>query len=115
LVVNVYRRHFGTIERNEIGLIDFCERCESIELWIDPEPNAQLTLIWLLGYLRRHEDIASRLTLVQAETSIGDKSPKQLAQYKPAAVDVANDHFEIAALAWQGAQQRRAWPESIRP
>jgi hypothetical protein len=98
---NVYRRHFGKIDRNEIGLIDFCERCESIELWIDPVPGAQLTLIWLLGYLRRHEKIASRLTLVQAETSIGEKSPKQLAKCKPAVVDVANDHFEIAGLAWQ--------------
>ena len=98
---NVYRRHFGKIDRNEIGLIDFCERSESIELWIDPVPSAQLTLIWLLGYLRRHEKIASRLTLVQAATRIGEKSPKQLAKYKPAAVDIANDHFEIAGLAWQ--------------
>jgi hypothetical protein len=98
---NVYRKYFGKIDRNEIGLIDFCERCESIELWIDPVPSAQLTLIWLLGYLRRHEKIASRLTLVQAEASIGGKSPKQLAKYKPAAVDVTNDHFEIAGLAWQ--------------
>jgi len=28
---NVYRKYFGKIDRNEIGLIDFCERCESIE------------------------------------------------------------------------------------
>jgi hypothetical protein len=108
---NVYRKYFGKIDRNEIGLIDFCERCERIELWIDPVPSAQLTLIWLLGYLRRHEKIASRLTLVQAETSIGGKSPKQLAKCKPAAVDVANDHFEIAGLAWQAyrAPTPQAW------
>ena len=68
----VYRKHFGKIDRNEIGLIDFCERSETIELWINPEPNAQLTLIWLLGYLRPHEKVASRLTLVQAETGIGE-------------------------------------------
>ena len=37
---DVYRKHFGKIDGNEIGLIDFCERCETIELWIDPEPNA---------------------------------------------------------------------------
>lgn len=108
---NVYRKYFGKIDRNEIGLIDFCERCEKIELWIDPVPSAQLTLIWLLGYLRRHEKIASRLTLVQAETSIGEKSPKQLAKFKPAAVDVTNDHFEIAGLAWQAyrAPTPQAW------
>jgi hypothetical protein len=65
---SVYRKYFGQIDRDEIGLIDFCERSETIELWINPEPNAQLTLIWLLGYLRPHEKVASRLTLVQAET-----------------------------------------------
>jgi hypothetical protein len=80
-------------------------------LWIDPGPGAQLTLIWLLGYLRRREKIASRLTLVQAGTRIGEKSPKQLAKWKPAAVDVANDHFEIAGLAWQAyrAPTPQAW------
>jgi hypothetical protein len=29
-------------------LVDFCARFESVELWVDPDPNAQLTLIWLL-------------------------------------------------------------------
>jgi hypothetical protein len=108
---NLYRKHFGEIGRNEIGLLDFCERCETIELWIDPEPDAQLTLIWLLGYLRPHEKVASKLTLVQAETSIGEKSPKQLVRWKPAAVDVTNDHFELASLAWQAyrAPTPQAW------
>lgn len=107
----VYRRHFGKIDRDEIGLIDFCERSESIELWIDPVPSAQLTLLWLLGYLRRHEKIASRFTLVQAETIIGEKSPKQLAKWRPAAVDVTDDHFELAGLAWQAyrAPTPQAW------
>ncbi|MDB5611674.1 MAG: hypothetical protein JWP25_8574 [Bradyrhizobium sp.] len=108
---NVYRKYLGKIDRNEIGLIDFCERCESIELWIDPVPSAQLTLIWLLGYLRRHEKIASRLTLVQAETRIGENSPRQLARWKPAAIAVTNDHFEIAGLAWQAyrASMPQTW------
>ncbi len=108
---NVYRKYFGKIDRSEIGLIDFCERCESIELWIDPEPNAQLTLIWLLGYLRCHEQIASKLTLIQSEIGIGEKSPKQLAKWKPTVVDVGNDHFEIADLAWQAyrAPTPQAW------
>jgi len=108
---SVYRRHFGKIDRNEIGLIDFCERSETIELWIDPEPNAQLTLIWLLGYLRPHEKIASRLTLVQAETGIGENTPRQLAKCKPNPIGVTNDHFEIANRAWQayGAPTPEAW------
>ena len=42
--------HLEPIGGKDLGLIDFCERCETIELWADPEPNAQLTLIWLLDY-----------------------------------------------------------------
>ena len=34
------------------GLAELCARCESVELWIDPLPNAQLQLIWLLDELR---------------------------------------------------------------
>jgi hypothetical protein len=35
------------------GLIEFCERFDELALWVDPDPNSQLTLIWLLDYLRR--------------------------------------------------------------
>jgi hypothetical protein len=33
------------------GLIEFCERFETVELWADPEPNAQLQLVWLLDHI----------------------------------------------------------------
>src|SRR5205823_12964056 len=49
----VYRKVLGDVS-HETGLIDVCESCATIELWIDPEPNAQLILIWLLDYLRPH-------------------------------------------------------------
>ena len=61
---NVHRKHLGETGSKEIGLIDLCKRCETIQLWIDPEPNAQLILIWLLDYLRQYENTASKLTLV---------------------------------------------------
>src|ERR1700746_1545084 len=41
------------IERSggkDLGLIEFCARYDEIELWIDPYPNAQLILIWLLDF-----------------------------------------------------------------
>lgn len=47
----VRRVHREPMGGKALGLINFCERCETIELWADPEPNAQLTLIWLLDYL----------------------------------------------------------------
>ncbi len=46
-----------------LGLIEFCAKCETIELWIDPEPNAQLVLIWILDFFRQHEKIVSKADL----------------------------------------------------
>lgn len=37
-----------------LGLVEFCEPYETIELWFDPHPNDQLQLIWLLDYFRAH-------------------------------------------------------------
>lgn len=45
-----------------LSLTDFCERFETVELWIDPVPNAQLILIWLLDWLRPHQKVVSRLS-----------------------------------------------------
>lgn len=98
---NLYRKHFGEIDKNEIGLIDFCERCETIELWIDPEPNAQITMIWLLDCLRRHGTIASKLALVQADAAIGNHRPEELVKWRLPSVKISGDHLETARTAWQ--------------
>src|SRR5258705_5835743 len=95
------RLHLKPITGKAHGLIDFCERCETIELWADPEPNAQLTLIWLLDYLRHHGKTVSKLTLVQANVRIGGHSPEEIAGWRLPAVKIANDHLETAGAAWQ--------------
>ena len=98
-------RHLEEIEGKDLGLIDLCERCETIELWVDPEPNAQLTLIWLLDYLRHHGKTAPKLTLVQADVRIGNHPPKEVAQWRLPAVKILNDHLETASAAWQAYRQ----------
>jgi hypothetical protein len=52
--------------------IDLCEPFDTVDLWIDPDPNAQLILIWLLEYFRPHEAVVSNLNLVQADVPIGN-------------------------------------------
>ena len=101
--------HLEKIEGKDLGLIDLCERCETIELWIDPDPNAQLTLIWLLDYLRHHAKIASKLTLLQADVRIGDHPPEEVARWRLPAVKILNDHVEAASAAWQA--YRAATPQ----
>jgi hypothetical protein len=89
----------------DLGLIEFCERCETVELWIDPVPNAQLILIQLLDFFRSHENTVSKLTLFQADVVIGNQTPKAFSEWKPPGVKIGNDHLETASVAWQAYRQ----------
>lgn len=64
-------------------MIEFCERFETVEFWVDPDPDGQLTLVWLLDYLRHHAPISSKLTLVQTDIRIGSCEPDELAISNP--------------------------------
>jgi hypothetical protein len=86
-------------------LIELCQRYDAVELWIDPEPNAQLILIRLLDYFRSHGDMASKLTLFQADVAIGEYSPEELSESRWPAVTILNDHLVTASIAWQAYRQ----------
>jgi hypothetical protein len=94
-------RYLEEIGAKGLGLIDLCEWCETIELWIDPDPNAQLTLIWLLDYLRHQGKIASKLTLVQADAIIGGHLPEEVATWRLPTVKILHEHLEQASAAWR--------------
>lgn len=98
---NASRKHFGETGSNQMGLIELCEQCDAIELWIDPGPNAQLTLIWLLDYLRHQGESASKLTLVQADAAIGGHRPEEVATWRLPAIKILNHHLEQASAAWR--------------
>jgi hypothetical protein len=95
----------GEIRRKGLGLIELCLQCETVELWIDPEPNAQLMLIQLLDHFRSHETVASTLTLFQADVVIASQRPEALSKWRPPAVKIQNDHLEAASMAWQAYRQ----------
>ena len=96
----VGRRERETIASKGLGLLDFCAQCETVELWVDPVPNAQLMLAWLLSCFSGHQ-AASKLRLVQANVVIGNREPHEIARWAPPAVTVSEPHFQIASLAWQ--------------
>jgi hypothetical protein len=98
-------KRVGEARTEGLGLIEFCARFDAIELWIDPDPNSQLTLIWLLDYLRHHAQNASKLTLVQTDVCIGNYTPEEIAGWQLPAVKILNDHLEAASMAWQAYRQ----------
>jgi hypothetical protein len=82
----------------DLGLIEFCASYDSIELWIDPDPNAQLSLIFLLDFLRGHEQSALKMKLVQADVGIGGLGFKKLTRRKWPHVPITKDHLEAAGV-----------------
>jgi hypothetical protein len=60
----IYRKYARETDHGS-RTIDLCEPFDTVDLWIDPDPNAQLILIWLLEYFRPHEAVVSKLNLVQ--------------------------------------------------
>jgi hypothetical protein len=95
--------HMNEFGGGNFGLIELCQRCETIELWFEPKPNAQLVLIWLLDYLHSHADTAiiAKLILFLVDSSLGGVDPKALAKWRFPTDGVTNDHLEIASLAWR--------------
>jgi hypothetical protein len=97
---NLRGAHLEEARKQGSGLIEFCERFETIELWADPDPNPQLQLVWLLDHIRPHADVASKTALVQTDTRIGDHPPTHWAGQRRTAVPIHNDHLEAAGAAW---------------
>jgi len=95
----------------DLGFLEVCARCETVELWIDPDPNGQLQLIWLLDYLRSHASLVSKLTLIQADTRIGDQAPTELAEWRLPAASIRSDQLKTASAAWDAyrAPTPQAW------
>jgi hypothetical protein len=101
------RQKFGI---GDLGLIEACQRCEMVELWMETEPNAQLVLIWLLNYLGLQAKTLNMI-LRHVDASLGESAPARLAKSKFMGVAITDDHLEIASLAWQAfrAPTPHAW------
>jgi hypothetical protein len=93
----------------DLGLVEFCGQCESVELWFDPNPNDQLLLVWLLDTFRSHPEILARLKWRIVDFDLGGASLKELRQWHVQAVDVTRDELETASMTWQA--YRASTPE----
>lgn len=89
---------FGT---RDIGFFELCEKFDSIEIWVDPRPNDQLVLVWLLNLLRPYKEITTRLRLVYADDAVANYAPESVAKWKLPAFKVAENHLAAASRAWR--------------
>lgn len=89
---------FGT---RDIGFFELCAKFDSIEVWVDPRPNDQFVLAWLLDLLRPYKEITTKLSLVHTDDAITKYHPDSVAKWKLPVFKVTESHLTMASRAWQ--------------
>jgi hypothetical protein len=93
----------GNKGRKHLGLAEFCEAYEIVELWFGPVPNDQLQLIWLLDCLSSHPEIAAKLRLRLVDRDPGVSDERELHEWERHVpmVAVTSHEFETARTVWR--------------
>lgn len=93
------------------GLTDLLSECDSAELWMGPEPNAQLLLLWLLDHCGIENAALSKLAIRHLDLAVGDVAPEQLTKMNPPVAKLTQDHVEMASRASRAyrAPTPQAW------
>lgn len=89
---------FGT---RDIGFFELCTKFDSIDIWVDPLPNDQLVLVWLLDLLRPYKEITTKLSLVHTDDKVENYAPQSVAKWKLPTFKVTDNHLVTASRAWR--------------
>jgi hypothetical protein len=98
------RRRDGSKTFEDLGFVEFCRQCETVELWFDLGTNDQLLLIWLLDHFRSHPDIVARLRLRLVDFELISIPRRGLGNWKVQDIGVSGAELETASRAWQAYQ-----------
>lgn len=85
----------------DIGFFELCAKFDSIDIGVDPQPNDQLVLVWLLDLLRPYKEITTKLSLVHADDTISNYDPESVAKWRLPAFKVTENHLATASRAWR--------------
>lgn len=96
---NSWKRSSNRAQR-DLGLAEFCLHYETIELWFDMRPSAQLKLIWLLDYFSAYPEAAARLRLRMVDREMFELHLGGFEQWRPFARTVTENDLATARAAW---------------
>ncbi|WGD55660.1 hypothetical protein QA641_18325 [Bradyrhizobium sp. CB1650] len=92
----------GRFRHSDIGFFELCKKFDSVEVWVDPQPNDQLVLAWLLDLLRPYREIITKLSLVHTDDAIAKYRPESVRKWKLPVFKVADSHLTVASRhAWR--------------
>jgi hypothetical protein len=92
-------KHSKNNRHRDLSLAEFCQHYETVELWFDVRPKAQLKLIWLLDYFHAHPETVGRLKLRLVDLEMS--SLEEQGRWSPPVVNVTEAELEVASAAWQ--------------
>ncbi|MBR1169914.1 hypothetical protein [Bradyrhizobium liaoningense] len=92
------------------GLTELLSECDSAELWMGPEPNAQLFLFWLLDHCSSEKAAISKLVMRHLDVAVGGIKPEHLAKLDLPVIKLAQAHLELAGRVWRAYRAPTAQP-----
>jgi hypothetical protein len=88
-------------KHRDLSLAEFCQHYETVELWFDMRPDAQLRLVWLLDYFSSYPEAAARLKLRLVDQEMIGLGPNALSKWRPFLVDIRPRDIATARAAWK--------------
>ena len=95
------------------GLSELIRQHDRTELWIDPDPNSQLTLLFLLDYLHIDNALLERMRFYQSPIRLGERPPEESAVSVPPLRSIEPTDATLASRIWRA--YAAPTPEAIPP
>jgi len=92
-------------EHRDLSLAEFCQQYETVELWFDTHPYAQLQMAWLLDHFSSCPETVARLRLRLLDLDLVGLHPGQFEKLRQPITDVAEHELETASALWQAYRQ----------
>ena len=88
-------------KHRNLSLAEFCQQYETVELWFDMRPEAQLKLVWLLDYFSSYPEAVARLKLRVVDLEMIGLPPNAFSKWRPPLIHVIEKDLATASAAWQ--------------
>src|ERR1700761_3784739 len=88
-------------DHRDFSLAEFCRQYETVELWFDTRPYAQLQLAWLLDHFSSYPKTVARLKLRLLDLDLVGLDPGQFEKISEPIVDITEYELETASAVWQ--------------
>jgi hypothetical protein len=94
---------------------DCADEADLVEIWADPDPNAQLQVLQLLAAWKAC-NIEHPLAIFQATSRLSEHTPEEISGWRVQPRQVTGDQFEVAECLWSAYCQPTpdAWHRLIR-